>query len=97
MAQSEARDRQVALEHAEAVAKLQAMLDVADAKEKALQHSQQALEQELRSVRDQLLASQEEAVRFRVEAQTVQAVLDRLHVPQAVAGRTKPKKTTAQS
>jgi DNA repair exonuclease SbcCD ATPase subunit len=78
LAASEARDRQAALEHAEAVARLQARLEAAMAAEKELLQARQTLGHELSGVREQLLASQQEATRYRAEAQTVQGLVDRL-------------------
>ena len=78
LAASEGRDRQAALERAEAIARLQSRLEAAMAAEKEVLQARQALEQELAGVREQLLASQQEATRYRAEAQTVQALLDRL-------------------
>lgn len=88
LASSEARDRQAALEHAETIARLQARLEGVMAAEKEHLQARQALEQELGGVREQLLASQQEAARFRVEAQTVQGLVDRL-----AATTPKPKGT----
>lgn len=78
--QVEARARQAALEHAEAIARLQAHVDAGAANEKTLQQAKHDLEQEQRSLREQLSASQQEATRALAEAQTLQGVLDRLAV-----------------
>ena len=78
LAASEARDRQAALEHAETIARLQARLEAVLAAEKEHLLAREALEQELGDVREQLLASQQEAARYRIEAQTVQGLVDRL-------------------
>ena len=78
LAASEARDRQAALEHAEAVARLQARLEAAMAAERGLLQARQALDQELGGTREQLLVSQQEATRYRAEAQTAQCLVDRL-------------------
>jgi chromosome segregation ATPase len=80
MASAEVRERQAAVEHAEAITRLQAKQDAASISEKALQQSKQALEEELRASHARLLTAQEEATRYRAEAQTIQAVLDRLTV-----------------
>jgi chromosome segregation ATPase len=80
---SEARERQAALEHAEALARLQAKCDAASSAEGDLRSANQALEQQLRVLREQLLLSQQDATRYQAEAQTVQAVLDRLTVSAA--------------
>lgn len=75
---NEKRDRQAALDHAEVVGRLQARLKAAlDAEGVALQ-ARQALEQELSGVRERLLASQQDARRYRAEAQTVQDLVNRL-------------------
>jgi hypothetical protein len=81
LAQGAARERQVALEHAEAIARLQTKLDTALATERASKQAQQMAEQNLRAVRDQLQASLQEATLYRSQAQAVQAVLDRMVVP----------------
>lgn len=78
LAQSESRGRQAALQHAETIAKLQAQLDAAYVAQQALEQINQAVDQEVRTTREQLLASQQEATRYRAEAQTVQSVLERL-------------------
>jgi len=95
---AEARERQAALEHAEAIARVQAKLDSAQANEKAAETAQKALGQELRSTREHLQASQQEATRHRTEAQTVQALLNRLNVSAAPPpGKPARKKTAGQS
>lgn len=81
LAQAAARDRQVALEHAEAIARMQAKLDTALAAEIASKQAQQATEHDLRDVREQLQASQQEATQYRTQAHTMQALLDRVMVP----------------
>ncbi len=78
LAAIEARDRQAALEHAEATARLQSRLETSMTSEKELLQARQALEHELGGMREQLLTSQQEATRYRVEAQTVQGLVDRL-------------------
>lgn len=90
--QGEARERQAALEHAEGMARLQAQLDVAHAAHKALQQAAEAQDRELRTMRDQLLTSQQEATRYRTEARTVQSVLDRLTTPASTASRAPKRK-----
>lgn len=93
---AEARDRQGALEQAEAIARLQARCDAAAATAGAQLRTNEALDQELRRTREELLASQQEATRYRAEAHTVQALLDRLSPPPATAAPSKPgrKKTS---
>lgn len=78
LAAHQARDRQAALEHAEVIARLQARLEAAMAAEKELLQAHQALEQELGGAREQLRASQQEATRYRAEAQTMRGLVDRL-------------------
>ncbi|MEK8034947.1 DNA-binding protein [Ideonella sp. DXS29W] len=94
LSSADTRERQVALEHVEATAKLQAKCDGAVAAELALRRTHEAIEQELRSTREQLLISRQEATRYRAEAQTVQALLDRIgppDVPTAPAKATRKK------
>lgn len=88
---TETRERQAAMEHAEAMARLQAMQDAGLATERALQQSKQALEQELLACQAQSLAAQDAATRYRAEAQTMQALLDRLAVPPAPTKRARRK------
>lgn len=78
IASAEARDRHAALEHAEAIVRLQAKCDAAATAEAALRRAHEAVEQELRNTREQLLASHQEATRYRAESQTVQALLARI-------------------
>lgn len=89
---AEARERQGALEQAEAIARLQAKCDAATAANAAQLRTNDALDQELRRAREDLLASQEAATRYRTEAHTVQALLDRLSSPAAASPKPARKK-----
>lgn len=87
----EARERQAALAHAESAAKLEARCSAAASTELGLRQSAQLLEQELRTLREQLLANQQDVMRYRTQAETVQALLDRLGAsPAPSAASTKP-------
>jgi prefoldin subunit 5 len=92
VSQGDARERQATLEHAESIARLQSKCDTVSAAHRALQQANQALEQELRGTREQLQASQHEATHYRTEAQTVQAVLERLTTPAPPASSRPAKK-----
>lgn len=93
----EARERQAALVHAESIAKLEERCGAAVSAEQGLRQSAQSLEQELRALREQLLAAQQDTMRYRTQAETVQALLDRLGAsPAPSAASTKPaRKKTA--
>jgi chromosome segregation ATPase len=87
----EARERQAALAQAELSAKLEARCGAAVSSEQGLRQSAQSLEQELRALREQLLAAQQDTMRYRTQAETVQALLDRLGAsPAPSAASTKP-------
>lgn len=92
--QREARERQAALEHAEAVARLQSKCDATSADHKSMQQANRTLEQELRGAREQLQTSQQEAAHYRTEAQTVQAVLERLTVSTRAPSRPTKKRAS---
>jgi len=64
--------------HADAIARLQSTCDAATSTERALHSAKQALEQDMRAVCEQLHACQQETTRLRAEAQTIQAVLERI-------------------
>lgn len=89
-AEADTRARQIALEQAEGIAKLQAKLDAAVAAEGALRQANEALALDARDLRDRLAASQQDVTRYRTEAQTVQALVERLAAPRA-----RPKRTAA--
>ena len=95
LSQGDARERQATLEHAEEVTRLQSKCDTALAAHKASQQANQALELELRDAREQLQASQQEATHYRIEAQTVQTVLERLTIPAPPAPSRPVKKKTS--
>ena len=89
---AETRERQAALDQADALARVQAKCETALSAEA----TSQALEEELRSTREQLLASQQQAASYRAEAHTVQALLDRLSLAAApAASKTARKKPSA--
>ena len=96
MSAVETRERQAAVAQAESIAKLEARCGAAVSTEQGLRQSAQSLEQELRSMREQLLAAQQDATRYRTQAETVQALLDRLGAsPAPSAASTKPARKKA--
>lgn len=92
VSQADMRERQAALGHAEALARLQSKYDSVSTAENTSQQVQRALEQELRAAREQLQVSQQEATRYRIEAQTVQSLVDRLAAPAPSARQRRAKK-----
>jgi uncharacterized membrane protein len=87
-AEADARARQIALEQAEGTAKLHAKLDAAVAAEGALRQANEALALEVRDLRDRLAASLQDVTHYRTEAQTVQALVERLAAPRARSKKT---------
>lgn len=94
LSQAGAREREAALEHAETVARLQAKCNAAALADKALRKANEDLAQGLHTAREQLQVSQQEATRYRTEAHTVQAVLERLAKAPAAPARPAKKKAT---
>ncbi len=89
---AEARERESGLAQAEAIAKLAARCEAGGAVERNLKQAIQSLEQDLRLAREHLLAAQQDAVRYRAQAETVQTLLDRLATAPA-----KPKSASRKS
>lgn len=83
VAATELRERQAALSHAELAAKLEARCDAAVSVERMLRQTLQTLEGELRTAQEKLQASQQDAMRYRTQAETVQGMLDRMSAPAA--------------
>lgn len=83
VAATESRERQAALSHAESTAKLEARCDAAVSAERMLRQTLQTLEGELRTAQEKLQASQQDAMRYRTQAETVQGMLDRMSAPAA--------------
>ncbi|MCR5882158.1 DNA-binding protein [Rhizobacter sp. J219] len=93
VAMLEAQERREGLAHAEAVARLQAQVDSLSS---AAQHqgaTNESLEIQVAQLRDQLQASQQETTRYRAEAETVQALLNRL-TPSSAPKAPRQKRTT---
>jgi chromosome segregation ATPase len=77
LAQAQQRERDAALEHADALARLQTQLGASLDAQRALSQSKDDLSRELSSLREQTAASQQEVTQYRTEAQTVRALLER--------------------
>ena len=74
----EAQDRQKGLAHAESTARLQAQVDALQTAAQRQGADNEALQRQVAQLRDQLQASQHDATKYRAEAETVQALLQRL-------------------
>lgn len=74
----EAQDRQKGLAHAESTARLQAQVDTLQTAAQRQGADSEALQRQVAQLRDQLQASQHDATKYRAEAETVQALLQRL-------------------
>ena len=75
----EAQDRQKGLAHAEASARLQAQVDTLGATTQRQSSENELLHSQVVQLREQLQVSQQEATKYRAEAETVQALLQRLN------------------
>lgn len=80
----EAHERQNGLKHAEATTRLQAQVDTLSATGRRQGAENESLQLQVAQLRDQLQVSQQEATKYRAEAETVQALLQRLS-PSAAA------------
>ena len=78
LSQAEARERQQALEYAQAVAHLQSAVGTLQTTDSAQQKVLADLEETLAAARTELMASRDEATRAQAEARTLQGVIDRL-------------------
>ena len=78
LAQAEADDRRLRVEHAQALGPLQARVASAEAKAEELSQAKAALEAELGSLRPQLQASLEATAQYRAQAITLQSLVDRM-------------------
>ena len=88
----EAQERQKDLAHAEAATRAQAQADALQATAQRQNADNEALQQQAAQLRDQLHASQQDVTRYRTEAETVQALLQRLS-PSATAKAPRRKPT----
>lgn len=89
----EAQERQKGLAHAEAEARLQAQVDAQSSAAQRQVAANESLQLQVAQLRDQLQASQQEATKYRAEAETVQALLSRL-TPSAAPKAPRQKRTT---
>ncbi|QNK67178.1 DNA-binding protein [Variovorax sp. PAMC26660] len=100
LAQTEGRHREGMLAQADAIARLQVKADAAEASQRELTTSHRSLAIELQAAREQLAASQQEALQYRAEAQTLRALLDRLSpahpAPQQEVPALKASKSSAR-
>ena len=78
LSQAEAKERQQALEHAQAVARLQSAVDALQITDSAQQKALVDLEATLAATKTELMASRNETTRAQAEARTLQGVIDRL-------------------
>lgn len=88
----EAQERQKGLAHAEAEARLQAQIDTLSSAARGQSSANESLELQIAQLREQLQASRQETARYRAEAETVQALLNRL-TPSAEPKAPRKKRT----
>lgn len=93
LSQVESRERQALLEHTESFARQQAQLQATESSHQSAQAQRGQLEQQVRSLQEQLAASQQEAMRCRTEAETVQGLLARFGPPAAPVSAAAPVKS----
>ena len=74
----EAQERQQGMAHAEATARLQAQADMLQVTAQRLGVDNEALVRQVAQLRDGLQTSQQDATKYRAEAETVQALLQQL-------------------
>ena len=94
LAQAEVDDRRERVDHAQALAQLQARLGSAEAKGEELSQAKATLEGELQTLRPQLQRSLEEVAQFRAQAATLQGLVDRLGLAPAQDKKPSRKKTS---
>ncbi|MBL0726590.1 DNA-binding protein [Piscinibacter sp. HJYY11] len=92
MATQEAQGRQKELAQAEITARLQSRVDALQAATQRRGIDNEALQHQVAQLRDQLQASQQEATKYRTEAETVQALLQRLNPAPAAAVKSSRRK-----
>lgn len=85
LGEAEGRERQQSLTHAEAVTRLQMELNAATAALRGAQEAREALQTEVARLVQRLFDSQQAAARHQAEAQTLQALVERLTPPPAPA------------
>jgi Plasmid replication region DNA-binding N-term len=81
LGEAEGRERQQSLTHAEAVTRLQMELNAATAALRGAQEAREALQTEVARLVQRLFDSQQAAARHQTEAQTLQALVERLTPP----------------
>ena len=94
LAQAEIDDRRARVDHAQALAQLQARLGSAEAKGEDLSRVKVALENELQTLRPQLQRSLEEVAQYRAQAATLQGLVDRLGFAPVADKKPSRKKTS---
>ncbi|PIF78816.1 plasmid replication DNA-binding protein KfrA [Variovorax sp. 54] len=99
-AQTEGRYRENMLAQADAIARLQVKADATEESQRELTASNRSLATELQAAREQLAVSQQEALQYRAEAQTLRELLDRLSPSQEVSQQevpaSKPSRVSAR-
>ena len=90
----EAQERQKELAHAEATARLQAQANMLQVTAQRLGVDNEALVRQVAQLRDGLQTSQQEATKYRAEAETAQALLQRLSPPVTTA-KTRRRRSAA--
>lgn len=78
MASLEAQERQKGLANAEAVARLQGQLEALQSTAQRQGIDNESLQRQVEHLRNQLQASQQDAIKFRAEAEAVQALVKQL-------------------
>ena len=94
LAQAEIDDRRARVDHAQALAQLQARLGSAEAKGEDLSRVKVALENELQTLRPQLQRSLEEVAHSRAQAASRQGLVDRLGFAPVADKKPSRKKTS---
>lgn len=87
---NESKERQQTLEHAEAVARLQALVESLQGAERVRQKALTDLEATLVTVQAELVGSRNETTRAQAEARTLQGVVDRLTSKEVRGAKRKP-------
>lgn len=82
LAQTEGRHRESMLAQADTVTRLQVKADAAEESQQELTASNRSLVDDLQATRERLAVSQQEAMQFRAEAQTLRALLERFSPPE---------------
>ncbi|MGH8428943.1 MAG: DNA-binding protein, partial [Solimonas sp.] len=96
-AQTESRHRESTLAQADALTRLQVKADAAEDSQRELTTSNRSLAADLQAMREQFAATQQEALQFRAEAQTLRALLERLSPPGQVPQQGQPASKVAKA